>query len=79
MKLHTKMENKKVNFPNHIQECLEVRTDKMTTLRITKRILFRLWLLALENVFWYQEGLESADDLRVMPGGLVNLTPPLAY
>jgi len=30
-------------------------------------------------VFWYQEGLESTDDLRVMPGALVTLTPLVAY
>ena len=62
------MENENVRFPNHIRECLEVKTDKLTTLRITKYILLRLWLLALETVFWYQEGLESTDDLRVTPG-----------
>jgi len=58
---------------------MEIKTDKMTTLRITKHILLRLRLLALENVFWYQEGLESVDDLRVLPGGLVGLTPMVAY
>lgn len=68
-----------MQFPNHIQECLEVKIDKMTKLRITKHILLRLWLLALENVFWYQEGLESTDDLYVTPGGLVSLTPLVAY
>jgi hypothetical protein len=73
------MENQKVQYPNHIQECLEVKTDKLTTLRITKHILLRLWLLALENLFWYQEGLENTDDLRVTPGALVSLTPLVAY
>ena len=58
---------------------MEVNTDRMTTLRITKHILLRLRLLALENVFWYQEGLGSTDDLRVLPGGLVSLTPMVAY
>jgi hypothetical protein len=51
----------------------------MTKLGITEHILFRLWLLALENVFWYTEDLEITDDLHVMPGGLVSLTPLLAY
>jgi len=58
---------------------MEVKADKMTAIRITKYILLRLRLLVLENVFWYQEGLESADDLRVLPGGLVSLTPMVAY
>ena len=79
MKLHKKMENKKVQFPNHIRDSMEVETDKMTVLRITEHNLLRLRLLALENVFWYQEGLESTGDLRVLPGGLVSLTPLVAY
>jgi hypothetical protein len=44
-----------------------------------EHILFRLWLLALENVFWYQEDLEITDDLREMLGGLVSWTPLVAH
>ena len=51
MKLHTIMDNKNMQFPNHIQERPEVKIHKMTTIRITKHILLCLWLLTLENVF----------------------------